>query len=165
MNHNIIETFVGAIVIIVAGFFLVFAYSSSHIDTNGYSLNAKFDRIDGLNVGSDVRISGVKVGTVTHQSIDPTTFLATITFTVDPTLKLPKDTSAEIVSAGLLGGKYLALIPGGTDEFLSEGNEIIYTQASVSLEAMIGQLIFSKKDDKDQTDRKVGTERKTSLKP
>jgi phospholipid/cholesterol/gamma-HCH transport system substrate-binding protein len=159
VNHNIIETLVGAIVIVVAGFFLIFAYSSSHIDTNGYSLNAKFDRIDGLNVGGDVRISGVKVGTVTHQSIDPKTFLATVIFTVEPNLKLPTDTSAEIVSAGLLGGKYLALIPGGSDEFLSKGSEIVYTQASVSLEAMIGQLIFSKKDEKNQA------ERKTSLKP
>jgi phospholipid/cholesterol/gamma-HCH transport system substrate-binding protein len=164
VNHNIIETFVGAIVIVVAGFFLIFAYSSSHINTNGYSLNAKFDRIDGLNVGSDVRISGVKVGTVTHQAVDPNTFLATISFTVNPTLKLPKDTSAEIISSGLLGGKYLALIPGGADEFLSEGSDIVYTQASVSLEAMIGQLIFSKKEEKQQENQKT-TNQKSTLKP
>lgn len=163
MNHNIIETVVGAMVLIIAGFFLVFAYSSGRINTNdGYTLNAKFDRIDGIIVGSDVHISGVKVGTVTRHEIDPETFLVTVAFTVDPKLKLPKDTSAEIVSSGLLGGKYLALVPGGSDEYLSPGSDISYTQSSVSLEAMIGQLIFSKKDEKKDEDKTTVTGPKSS---
>jgi phospholipid/cholesterol/gamma-HCH transport system substrate-binding protein len=100
-----------------------------------------------LQVGSDVRLSGVKVGLISDITVDPSTFMAQVKFSLRDEIKLPVDSSAEIVSDGLLGGKYLALVPGGDEETLSSGSEIAYTQASVSLEAMIGQLIFSKKDE------------------
>ena len=150
MKHNMIETLMGAVVISIAAFFLVFAYSSSKVSTqNGYILNIKFDRIDGINIGSDVKLSGMKVGTVTNQSIDPKTYLAHLEITVDKNISLPKDSSAEIISSGLLGDKYIALVPGSDDANLKHGDHIVHAQPSVSLEAMIGQLIFSKKNDAD----------------
>ncbi len=149
MKHNIIETLIGGVVLIVAGVFLFFAYSKSTISP---SLNmpkaiAKFDRIDGLVLGSEVRMSGVKIGVVEDIKIDPKTFLAVITLNYDKKLKLPIDTSAEIVSNGLLGNKYISLVPGAEEEILKKGDEISHTQSSVNLEALIGQAIFSKKSE------------------
>lgn len=146
MRHNVIETIMGGVVLLVAGFFLVFAYTNSgYKDSHGQNFYAKFDRVDGLQVGSDVRLSGVKIGSVHKMVIDPETFLAKVIMSIQDGLKLPTDSSAEIVTDGLLGGKYIALVPGGEEEILAAGDEIVHTQASVSLEAMIGQLIFSKK--------------------
>lgn len=146
MRHNVIETIMGGVVLLVAGFFLVFAYNNSgYKEDNGQEFNAHFDRVDGLQVGSDVRLSGVKVGSVHKMTVDPKTFLAKVVLSVQDAIKLPTDSSAEIVTDGLLGGKYIALVPGGEEEVLAPGDEITHTQASVSLEAMIGQLIFSQK--------------------
>lgn len=151
MSQNVIETIMGAVVLGVAAFFLVFAYNSSgYHDKGGQEFLARFDRVDGLQVGNDVRLSGVKVGAIKSMSIDPTTFLAVIKLSVTQDIKLPKDSSAEIVTDGLLGGKYIALVPGGDDANLKSGDVIAHTQASVSLEAMIGQLIFSNKKDQDK---------------
>ncbi len=144
MRHNMIETVMGAVVLVIAGFFLVFAYRSAELaPIVGYNLSAKFERIDGLNIGSDVRLSGVKIGVVTDLVLDPVTFLAVTSFDIDSTLQLPVDTSAEVVSESFLGGKYIALIPGGSDDVIRPGGEIKYTQSSVSIESMIGKLIFS----------------------
>jgi phospholipid/cholesterol/gamma-HCH transport system substrate-binding protein len=154
MGTNVIETITGTIVLIIAGIFMWFAYTGSGLtQPKGYPLFAKFERVDGLNVGSDVKISGVKVGTVSNQYLDPQTFLAKVEFSVDSSVKVPVDSIAEIVSDGLMGGKYLALVPGGSDENIAAGGLVTHTQASVSLESMIGQLIFSK-DDKKKEDGK-----------
>ncbi|AIL13239.1 hypothetical protein IM40_06610 [Candidatus Paracaedimonas acanthamoebae] len=149
MRNNLIETVMGGVVLLIAIFFLTFAYmSSGYKNSEGIPYWAQFDRIDGLFVGSDVRISGVKVGTVKKVEINPQTYLAVVYFTSASDVALPKDSSAEILSDGLMGNKYLALIPGGADENLSSGAEIKHTQSAVSLEGMIGQLIFSAKDAK-----------------
>lgn len=151
MRNNVLETIMGGVVLAVATFFLVFAYKSSgYEDKGGQEFLARFDRVDGLQVGNDVRVSGVKVGIVRALTVDPKTFLAQARLSVDGSMGLPKDSSAEIVTDGLLGGKYVAIVPGGDDALLKTGDTIAHTQASVSLEAMIGQLIFSnKKEDKD----------------
>lgn len=155
MKHNIIETIMGFFVLAIAGFFLTFAYMSSKLDTtDGYTLTAKFERIDGLQVGSDIRLSGVLIGKVSDIKIDPQTYQAVLKLDVQHGIELPKDSSAEVLSSGLLGSKYIALVPGGDDGFLKAGDEISFTQASVSLEAMIGQVIFSKKDNKDDEHKK-----------
>jgi phospholipid/cholesterol/gamma-HCH transport system substrate-binding protein len=139
-----IEAVMGAVVLIVAAVFLVFAYDTSQVRAvSGYSLKADFQRIDGINAGGDVRISGIKVGSVTSESLDPKTYLATVKMSIDPKVQLPDDTVAEIVSAGLLGDKYVSLVPGGSDKMIPAGGTIKYTQASVSLENLIGQTIFS----------------------
>jgi len=144
MRGNVIETVMGAVVILVAALFLVFAYNTSQLRAvSGYQVSADFERIDGIRQGSDVRISGIKIGSVVAEHLDPKTFLADVRMTIDPAIKLPEDTVAEIISAGLLGDKYMSLVPGGSDKVIPPGGKITYTQSSVSLENLIGQMMFS----------------------
>jgi phospholipid/cholesterol/gamma-HCH transport system substrate-binding protein len=144
MTRNLLETLLGAVVLIVAIGFLAFAYNSSQVkETGGYELRARFDKIDGLERGSDVKISGIKVGTVLEQTLDPETYRAEVRFSVRDNVRLPADTSAAVVSNGLLGGKYLALVPGGDIEMLEPGGEVTLTQSAVNLEDLIGHMIFS----------------------
>ncbi|MBO1076417.1 outer membrane lipid asymmetry maintenance protein MlaD [Roseomonas marmotae] len=145
-RRSLAEILAGAVVLLVALGFLVYAVSNSGrslASGNGIELTARFDRIDGLQPGADVRIGGVKVGSVTSQEIDPATFLAVLKLRVNDNLKLPTDTSAEITSEGLLGGKYVALVPGGEEKVLASGDQITLTQSSVSLESLLGRFIFS----------------------
>jgi phospholipid/cholesterol/gamma-HCH transport system substrate-binding protein len=144
MTRNLLETLLGAVVLIVAIVFLIFAYDSSQVGGgDGYELIARFDRVDGLEKGSDVRISGIKVGSVIDQTLDPESFRAEVVFTVRDDVELPLDSSAAVVSNGLLGGKYLQLVPGGELDVLKPGEEITLTQSAVNLEDLIGQAIFS----------------------
>ena len=144
MKGNVIETVMGAVVILVAGLFLVFAYKTSQLRAvSGYELSADFSRVDGIRQGSDVRIGGIKIGSVTAEELDPKTFLALVRMSIDPKVRLPDDTVAEIISAGLLGDKYMSLVPGGSDTVIPPGGKIKYTQSSISLESLIGQTIFS----------------------
>ena len=151
MRKNMIEAVMGTVVLVIAGFFLTFAYTNSGYQTknNRVGYLAKFDRVDGVVIGGDVRMSGVKIGIIRDMIIEPQTFLAQLKFDVDKDLRIPSDSSAEIISDGIMGGKYLAIVPGGDDSnFLKPGDYIDITQSSVSLEGMIGQLIFNAKDSK-----------------
>ena len=150
MRKNVIEAVMGTVVLVIAGFFLTFAYTNSGYQTknNRVGYLAKFDRVDGVVIGGDVRMSGVKIGTIREMTIEPQTFLAQLKFDVDKDLRIPNDSSAEIISDGIMGGKYLAIVPGGDSDFLKPGDYIEITQSSVSLEGMIGQLIFNAKDSK-----------------
>lgn len=151
MKGNVIETVMGAVVLVVAAVFLFFAYSTSQFrSVSGYEVTANFERIDGIKEGSDVRIGGIKIGTIVSATLDPKTFLADVRISVDRSIKLPDDTVAEIVSSGLLGDKYLSLSPGGSDKDIPPGGAIKYTQSSVSLEHLIGQAMFSPSGDKKQ---------------
>ena len=150
MKTNLLEVVMGAVVLVVFAFFVIFAYSTSQWQPpTGYEVVAKFDRIDGLMRGSDVRLSGVKVGTIKEIHLDPNTYLAVVHIALAPEVTLPKDSSAEIISDGLLGGKFLALVPGGEDEIITPGGEIVHTQAAVSLESLIGKFIFNAQEKKD----------------
>jgi len=144
MARNVVETVLGGVVLVVAVGFFSWAYSRSTVgDPGGYTLLAKFDRIDGLPMSADVRVSGIKVGKVLDQSLDPQTYRAQVRFSVASNVELPSDSSAAVVSSGLLGGKYVALVPGGDDLLLKEGGEITLTQSSVNIEDLIGKYIFS----------------------
>jgi phospholipid/cholesterol/gamma-HCH transport system substrate-binding protein len=145
MSGNVIETVMGAVVIVVAALFLFFAYSTSQVAavSGGYPVTAQFQSVDGINDGSDVRIAGVKVGSIVSESLNPNTFLATVKMDIAPQYKLPVDTVAEITSSSLLGEKYMSLVPGGAEKDIPPGGQIKYTQAPVSLENLIGQMIFS----------------------
>ncbi len=143
MKRNVIESVLGAVVLIVAGLFLVFAYIGSDVKpVQGYELQAKFNAIDGLTVGSDVRIGGVKIGSVTGQEIDTKDFRAVVTLSILPEVRLPVDTTARITSAGLLGSKYVKLEPGGAEETISGGTEIKRTKDVISMEELLGKVIF-----------------------
>ena len=143
-RHSITEVLTGALVLIVAIGFLVYAIGhSGQTVSSGYALEARFDQIAGLNVGGDVRIAGVKVGSVTDEKIDPKTFAAVVSMNVRDDIHLPKDTGASIISESLLGGKYVSLSPGGDEQDLKPGQTITITQSSVSLEELLGKFIFS----------------------
>ncbi|MBO1079850.1 outer membrane lipid asymmetry maintenance protein MlaD [Roseomonas haemaphysalidis] len=145
-RRSLAEVLTGAVILLLAIGFLAYAVVNSGRSLAGGGsivLSAKFDRIDGLSQGADVRIGGVKVGSVLDQRIDPTSFLAVLRLQVSDDLKLPTDTSAEIASESLLGGKYVALVPGGADKVLANGDSITITQSAVSLEALLGRFIFS----------------------
>ncbi len=151
MKRSVIETALGAIVILVAITFLMFSINTAKVGkVSGYELNARFSGIGGLGIGDDVLISGVKVGTIAAVTLDPETFLAKVTMSIKDDIKVPTDTAALISSESLLGGRYLALEPGADDEVLSPGGTIEYTQAPQNLEQLLGQFIFSMQGDKDE---------------
>lgn len=147
MRNNLLEAIIGAAVLVVAGFFLFYAYSSGQKSIPGYILLAKFDRIDGLNAGADIKISGVKVGIVQKLEIDSDTYQATVAMTIGNNIKIPDDSSAEIASESLLGGKYIAIIPGGSEQFLKPNGLINRTQSSISFEGLISKFLFSKSEE------------------
>jgi phospholipid/cholesterol/gamma-HCH transport system substrate-binding protein len=158
MTRNVIETVMGAVVLVIAALFLFFAYSTSQVHAvRGYEVVAQFDRIEGVREGSDVRISGIKVGSIVAQSLDPANYLALVRMSIDPKIKLPTDTIAQIASSGLLGDKYMSLLPGAADEMIPPGGQIKYTQAPISLENMIGQYIFSQQQGQKKNDQDTGT--------
>ena len=146
MKSEVLETIVGAAVVAVALLFLVFAYVGAGLSrgAGGYRVSAQFDNIDGINVGTDVRIAGIKVGTIVGQTLDPKSFQARLVMQLRPELTLADDTSAKITSEGLLGNKFVALEPGGSDGKLKDGSEISYTQGSVDMWSLISQAMFSK---------------------
>lgn len=151
MSENIVETLIGAVVLAVAGLFLYVAYTRTDVGSvGGYQLVAKFDRIDGITVGSDVRISGIKVGAVTRQFLDTDTYEATLRVAIDSDIELPDDSSAKISSEGILGGSFVALDPGGSPDMLAAGDEIQFTQGTVDLMGLIGQVIHGSVSDDEE---------------
>lgn len=145
MSKNIVETLIGALVIVIATTFLYFAYTTTNItggSESGTVIIAKFDRADGLNLGSEVKIGGVRVGKVADLSLDPKTFQAIATLRIRDGVSLPVDSTAEIIGNGLLGEKYVAIIPGSETDHISNNGAIEFTQSSISLESLIGKFIF-----------------------
>ena len=143
MKGNLFEALIGAVVLAVAAFFLVFAFSTTDVGAvDGYEVTATFDRVDGVNAGADVRMSGIKIGSVTKLELDPQTFLAKATLNISSSVELPNDSSAEITTEGLLGGKYMAIVPGGAEDVIAAGGKIQFTQSSISLEGLIGRIGF-----------------------
>lgn len=142
-RRNPTELIAGAAVLLAAGVFMGYAVANTgRTAMAGMTLHARFERIDGLNVGADVRLAGVKVGSVTGARVDPQSFQAIVTMALQPNLKLPRDSSAEIGSDGLLGGKAITIVPGGDDKVLAEGGEFTITQSAASLEQLLGKFIF-----------------------
>jgi phospholipid/cholesterol/gamma-HCH transport system substrate-binding protein len=144
MGERLVETLIGAIVLIVAGVFFYYAYTRSNVHTvSGYTLNARFGSVGSLAVGSDVRVSGIKIGTVTHEELDPQTYLATVQMSIDPKVQVPDDSAVRIAQDGLLGGNYLVIEPGGSEDMLRPGGTIVHSQGAVDLLSLVGQAIFS----------------------
>ncbi len=142
MANNTVETLIGAVVLCVAGGFLYYASQSADFAGGGsYPLNAQFFKADGIGTGGDVRVSGVKVGTVESVELDETTYQAKVTFAMRNGVKLPSDSSAKIASDGLLGGAYVAIDPGASEYFLEPGEAIEHTQGSISLLDLIGKAV------------------------
>jgi phospholipid/cholesterol/gamma-HCH transport system substrate-binding protein len=142
MSRGAFETIVGAVVILVASAFLLYAYGASGKTARGtYQLNAVFGRVDGVTVGSEVRIAGVKVGAVSAHVLDPATYEAKVALQVDRQVKIPEDSIAKVVSDGLLGGAHISIEPGASDILLADGGAITQTQGSVDLLGLAVQAI------------------------
>lgn len=143
MGKHLVETIMGSFVLLVAGIFLAFAYLSANLQpAAGYPVKATFSSVDGLTVGSDVRIGGVKVGTVTQETVDTKDYRAVVTMNLAREVKLPADSKAVVASAGLLGGKYIKLEPGHSTTVIQAGGEITNTEGAVVLEELLGKIIF-----------------------
>lgn len=147
MRGTLVETLIGAVVLLVAAWFLYFAYSRTEMGpVGGYQVSARFDKVGDLGSGADVKLSGIKIGTVVSQTLDPATFEAVVRMGIQSDVKLPEDTSAKIAAAGLLGGSYVMLEPGGSEEMLANGDTISYTQGAVDLMGLLGRFIYGSTD-------------------
>ena len=143
MGRNIVETIVGALVLLVAGVFVFYAFAKSdRAGPGGYEILARFDRIDGLKRGADVTVSGVKIGSVTGFDLDRKTYQAVVRMMVSSSVGLPVDTNAKIVSESLLGGMVVVLEPGGGDKMIQAGGEIDKTQGAIPLSELIAKFMF-----------------------
>lgn len=142
-KENLVEALIGLVVLLAGLWFVVFAYerTSGGDVSGGYSVVARFPNVSGVSVGTDVRISGMKVGTVASETLDPQTYQAVLRLSLDDSVKLPVDTAAAITSEGLLGGNYISLQPGGETVMLKEGDEIAETQGAVDMMGLIGQVV------------------------
>jgi len=147
MRSNVVETITGAVVVAIAVIFFVFAYRTAGVGTgsDGYLLKARFGEVGGLVTGGDVRLSGIKVGTIVDEELDTKDFSAVVTMSIRPDIQLPADSSAKIATEGLLGGEHIALVPGVAEDKLAAGDMIEYTQGSVDLMSLIGKAVFGGK--------------------
>lgn len=147
MQRNVLETVMGAIVLIAAAGFLYLVSNTIgvHQNTGGYDLVMRFDRGGSVNPGTDVRIAGAKVGTVVGKQFDPANYQAVVTINVDGNVKLPKDTTAVITSDGLLGDNYVLLDIGGDDEMLKPNDQITHVQGALNLADLINKFVVGSK--------------------
>lgn len=144
-QSNVAETIIGAVVVAVAVLFLVFAYKSTGGNLSGYEITARLAKVDGLGIGTDVRISGIKVGTVSDLTLDPKNYLVTVHMDIHNDIKIPTDSSMIINSAGILGSSYLSITPGGDDTMLAAGGQIVNTQSvnSNDIMGMVNRFVNS----------------------
>jgi phospholipid/cholesterol/gamma-HCH transport system substrate-binding protein len=151
MRDSLFETLVGVAVVAVAAFFLVFSLSqrSEAAPRDSYNLTAVFNRVDGINVGSDVRLAGKKVGVVTAIDLNPVNYKAVVTFSLPNKvvfegkaveLRVPDDSSAQILTDGLLGGAYVALMPGGSPDNLAPGGRVEFANGSIDLLTVLSEF-------------------------
>ncbi len=143
MKKNAVETILGAVVLVTALTFLVFALNTAQVRAVvGYDVTAAFFKVGGLTSGSDVRINGIKVGTVNDLGLDAETFDAVVSMSIREGVKIPTDSVASIGSSGIVGGKFVSIQPGGSKEYLAEGGKITRTKDFKSLEDQVGEIIF-----------------------
>ena len=145
MVRRIPELTAGFAVIVVAALFLAYALrGAGELKTGGgYPLNAQFGSIGALTVGGDVKIGGVVVGHVSSEALNPTTYAAMVKLAINKGIQVPDDSSASITSDSLLGGSYVAISPGGSNNMLKPGASFQVTQSAVNIEDLLGKFIFS----------------------
>jgi phospholipid/cholesterol/gamma-HCH transport system substrate-binding protein len=143
MERNTLETVLGAVVLLVAGWFLYLVYAQTNVgaEASGYPLELRFDSGGSTGIGTDVRIAGVKVGSVINQQFDAKAYQAVVTIEMDHSVKLPKDTSAVVTSDGLLGDNYILLNIGGDTEMLAAGERIRNVQGAINLADLINKFV------------------------
>ena len=146
MKENVLEILVGGIVLILAFVFVMFTLSNTGFQQKGKFINAEFGNVAGLKVGDDVLIAGIKVGEVSSNTLDSKSYLAVVKLNLQNNIFIPEDSVAKISSASLLGGQYVEIIPGASDEMLKDDETIYDTRDPVSLTDLLGQAVFSATD-------------------
>jgi phospholipid/cholesterol/gamma-HCH transport system substrate-binding protein len=141
MQNSLVETIIGAAVLLVAVVFLFFVYQTTgSASSGGYQVLAKFSRVDGVSIGTDVRMSGIKIGEVSELKLDSKNFLAIAYLSIDSSVKLPTDSSVRITSEGILGRQYLSIEPGSDTASIQPGGEIEHTQGSIDLIGLLSKM-------------------------
>ncbi len=145
MKQGLIETVVGFVVLFVAATFFLFTYNNSSYSrvAKTYSLVSSFQNIEGIAKGADVKLAGIKIGYVDNLILEDNTYYAVLTMRINDGVNIPKDSSAIVSTSGLLGGKYIRINPGASEENLAEGGKIKFTQSALNLEDLIGNLMYS----------------------
>lgn len=148
MRTHTIEVFFGALVLLVAALFFSYVYRTSNPTRDDpFHLTAQFERIDGILKGSDVKLRGVKVGHVSAMDFQGDDLKVRVTLSFFTPFQFPVDSVVEITSDGLMGSKYIGIVPGDSDKILKDHDEVAYTQSSVSLENLIAKFVFSAKEE------------------
>ena len=160
MGRSVFESVLGALVLAIAALFLGFAYKSADLQkVSGYEVSANFPMVDGLKEGTDVKINGVKVGSIEGLRLltdaGANQFLVNVRMTIAPNIKLPTDTVAMVASESLLGGKYMSLEPGVDEDSIKDDGtgKITRTQAPLRLDDLIGQVIYGSKRGEGEADK------------
>lgn len=142
MSKSVIESLVGALVLAVAVVSILAVFQSS--DTQrvaGYQLTANFDNAEGLSTGTDIRLAGIKIGSVAAQRVDPESFEAAVTFNIDAGVELPADSTARVVPDGLLGGTFIEITPGSAEAMLQPGGAFENTRGAINVVELISQIV------------------------
>ncbi len=160
MHRNIIETVLGAVVLLVAGIFLLFALQfSTAAGVKGFDLLAEFRHIDGLKVGDEVRLAGIRVGTVSRMSLKPEDYSAVVTMRMEPGVEVSTDSTVSIHTDGLFGGKYLEIQIGGETENMKPGQRFGFVQDAVIVEELIEKIVAFAEGQRKKTDDKKAEEK------
>lgn len=148
MNKSIIETIAGLLVLLIAFFGIFIAYQNNEVSmkTDGYIIKAEFENIEGISIGSPVKISGLIVGEVVQYSLNRNNFYVAISMKINKDIKLPTDTSASVSGLGIIGSRYISLVPGAEDDEIANDGMIEYTSPPMDIESMIGKFIFGSSD-------------------
>ena len=146
MKENVLEILVGSIVLVFAFVFVIFSLSNTGFQQKGKFINAEFGNVAGLKVGDEVLIAGIKVGEVSSNTLDSKTYLAVVKLNLQNNIFIPEDSVAKISSASLLGGQYVEIIPGASDQMLKDDETIYDTRDPISLTDLLGQAVFSATD-------------------
>lgn len=143
VRSHLLEALVGLVVVVVA-ILLVFSFvgrTASGAGSNAIEVTAYFPNVGGIDVGTDVRVAGLSIGEVIEVRLNPEDFQAEVRMAIDPDANLPNDSSAAITSEGLLGGSFIALLPGGSPDSFVQGDVIIDTQGAIDMTGLIGSMI------------------------
>ena len=145
MSHSVTEISVGGVVLAAAAAFAIYTTQTTGFGSGGgggsYELTASFRSLEGVSVGTDVRLAGVKLGTVTGVELDPETYRAVTTFSVSNGIEVPDDSAVVISSEGLLGGNFVEIMPGGSPFFYAAGDEVTDTQGAGSLISLLVKCV------------------------
>ena len=152
MKNNLLETIVGSVVLLIAILFILFSFKIINVNNNksqSYDVYAEFDNIEGINIGSDVKISGIKIGAVSDIKINKN-YKAYLTLNLSKDYSIPNDSIFKISTSGLIGNKFINVKIGSSDEYISNKDTVDYTESVLNLEDLISKFLFNFKKDENK---------------